>query len=237
MNPAELLAKLPSKPIPELLASLARGYDQSDDPARPRLPVVILHLRSGRDLSGRIVRLGQDPGRGQTLLLQAADSGGRAAETAALYVPLDSVEAVTVLEADQYADLLSDGALPAPPSNAPAPSRLDVLRAAEELNQAFVKQRGAAVKLDVDAAAGLPGEDLRSLSVLVKETFAALSEIASDPLGRESMAAVRTLKIADAAAAGARLSDGCLEISAALSRGRAGRLSKDELKSRIASLL
>jgi len=127
--------------------------------------------------------------------------------------------------------------MPAPPSNVPPPSRLEVVRVADELNQALGKQRGAALKLDVDASAGLPGEDLRSLSVLVKETFSALSEIAADALGKESLSAVHTLRIANAAAAGARLSDRCLEVSAVLSRGRAGRLSKAELKARISSLL
>jgi len=198
--------------------------------------LVILHLRSGRDLSGRIVRLGQDPGRGQTLLLQVSDAGGRSAEGGALYVPVDSVEAVTVLEAEQCVDLLSDGAMPAPPSSVPPPSRLELVRAAEESARDLAKQRGVELKLDVDAA-GLAGEDLRALSVLVKETFSALSDLSADALGKESLSGVQTVRIANGSAAGVRLNDRRLEVSAVLGRGRAGRLSKDELRARISSLL
>ena len=237
MNHAELLAQLPVKPVQELLAALARSYDQSDDPAHPRLPQVILHLRSGRDLSGRIVKLGQDSGRGQTLLVQVSGADGRNTEDGALYVPVDSVEAVTVPVVDQCADLLSDGALPAPPSTVPAPSRLDIVRIAEELVQALAKQHGVAIKADLEAAPGLPGEALRSLSVQVKEAFSVLSEIAGDALGKESLSSVQSLRIVNGAAAGVRLADHDLEISAVLAKGRAGRLSKTDLKSRVSSLL
>jgi len=238
MNPQELLAALPAKAVAYVLTLLSDSYAQSEDPQNPRLPLVILHLRSGRDLLGRVVKLGSDPVRGQTLLVQAVDSDPpRSPEVNALYVPLDSIEAVTIRNADNYPDLLSEGALPAPPSTLPLPSRLEILRTAEEQAQALAKLSAITLKPEVEAESGLQGESLRSLSVIVKETFSVLSEIAADPLGKESLAAVSGVRIANGAAAGVRLADRRLEITAVLSKGRAGRLSRNDLKARISALL
>jgi hypothetical protein len=234
MNPGELLAKLPARPVSELLAALAEGAERGDDPAAPRRPTVVLHLRGGRDVAGRIVRLGSDSGRGRTLLLQ---SGGRSGEAdGALYVPLDAVEAVTVQDPSSWADLLSGGALPAPVSSVPAPSRLEILRAAQSLAQTFAKESGAALNLEVAADPALPAESLRALSVLVPDVFAALVEMGSDALGKAALSRVKALRIADGAGPGVRFADGRLEIAAALAKGRDGRFSKAELKSRIAAL-
>jgi hypothetical protein len=235
MDPAEFLAKLPVKPVGELLAALADACERSDDPAAPRLPSVILHLRGGRDLSGRIVRLSQDAGRGRTLLVQCGGFSGM--PDGAAYVPADSVEAVTVLNPETCADLLSGGALPAPAPSNPAPTRLEILRAAKERGEALARERGAAPKLDVEAEPGLSDDGLRSLSFLVKDVFAALTETSADALGREALARVKSVRIANAPAADVRLSDGRLEILAALTRGRDGRPSKSDLKTRFAALL
>jgi hypothetical protein len=215
---------------------LARSFEQSEDPAQPRLPTVILHLRSGRDLSGRVVSLGQVRDRGQVLILQISGDGRFNNETGATYVPLDAVEAVTVLEADRFADLLSDGTLAAPPSNEPAPSRLDIVRAGEEAAAALAKERGVSLKLELEGAAGLDGEALRGLSIAVREAFSALSEIAGDELGKEALSGVQSLRLANGPAGDVQLAGRRLTVSAALSRGRSGRLSKADLKSRISAL-
>jgi len=237
MNPLELLGKLPAKSVPDLLALLARCYEQSDDPASPRLPLVTLHLRNGRDLSGRIVKLGTDSDRGRTLLLQSATLDGRAPEAAAMYVPLDSVEAVSVRDPEQVADLLSDGALSTPASSVPAPSRLDIVRAADELSKTLAKDHGVTLKVELDATPGMSGEALRSLSVLVRWAFTILTEIAGDALGKESLSAVANLRISNGETPSVQLKDRELKILAALAKGHKGRLSQTELKSRIQSVL
>lgn len=237
MTPEEMLARFPAKPVADLLELLAQSYANADDPENPGLPRVTLHLCSGRDLLGCVIKLGQDPARGQTLLVRVAGADLRSPEVHALYVPVSSIEAVTVNNADRVADLLSDGALPAPPSTLPAPSRLELARNAEELAQMLAKERGVTLKPNLGAEAGLEEAALRSLSVLVKDAFAALSNIAADPLGKTSLAGVKSLRIVNGTAPDVRLTDGSLEIMAALAKGRAGRLSRSELESRMASLL
>ena len=233
MGLAELMAQLPAKPVAEMLDLLARCYALSDDPANPRLPLVILHLRSGRDLSGRIIKLEEDPRRARTLLVQTSGLGR--AEDSALYVERDSIEAVTVVEADMYADLLSDGILPPPPSNVTPPSRLDVVRDANALAETLAGQRGLRLIPELEGG-GVSGEAALSLSIQVKEAFAVLSDLAGDAMGKEALSVVKTLKIVNSASADVRLADHCLEISAVLAKGRAGRLSKADLKTRIAAL-
>lgn len=221
-----LLRRLPARSVGTLLADLpARGDGGSGE-----APLVTLHLRSGRDLVGRVLRFEEErPGRGFCLLLQRHD-GSRGLGDDVAYIDAGSVEAVTVHGARRSAAALSAGAVEAP-TGEPPPTRLALKRRGAEVAGGLSEAVGAPVALEI-AWPTVPeaSEAMHGLGGLLEDVGAALGEVVREFGGEALRGKAGIVRIEGGAAPGVALRDAVLVITADLGRGRPGRLDREALR-------
>jgi hypothetical protein len=156
------------------------------------LPLVTLHLKSGRDLIGHLLaRSVAGAGAGGTWLMHvpgANGASGRFASDDAAYVPATAIEAVTVHGAGQLA--LAVAAL------APVPSRLELSRRVAELGRSLSERAHHGVAVEVDWERLPAGdESMKVLAQTVERTSQALAAVVSEMAGREALQPVTTVRL------------------------------------------
>jgi hypothetical protein len=132
----------------------------------PQEAGVTVHLGSGQRIRGMVLKLG-DAWQGQRmLLLQHAEARGDV-----LYVPLGSIEALTLHEASRFV----------PKSG--LPTRLDLKRSV-----AAIAQQLGAVAVDVGWPSDDDAEALASIASVVAALERVVPAIMADDLGRKAVA-------------------------------------------------
>jgi hypothetical protein len=138
-------------------------------------PLVTLHLRSGRDLTGAVLAVADERLRGAQVLLHVAGTS-RAAEEV-VFVAVAEVEALRLHDAR---------ALDAAPKAGDVPTPLEAKRRAAALGKSIGEIVGAAIEVELQGTADALLEPLGALLAQVDEVMRA---VAKDDMGRE---AVRT---------------------------------------------
>ncbi len=175
MSPEEqrLFELEPRSPV-RLLEELGHLSDRVAGGEPLRRPRVTLYLRSGRELSGLVLRVrhqGQLP-----VVLIHLPGGGRTPEFDVAHVPLDSVEAVVVH------DVVS---LDRPPDSAPSPpGKLELRRRLTAWETSFHTQLGTLIPIDLPE---LHDADVEPLDSLMKQAQQVFDAMAKESLGREAL--------------------------------------------------
>jgi hypothetical protein len=226
---------LPAQPLDDLLASCVAAQVRAARGEPVAVPRVTLHLSSGRDVVGEVINLHADR-RGPTALVMVVAIARGDASPAAAYVPLSTIEAVSVHEAARHAALLSWGQVSGPLEE--APTRLEARRRLEQHR----KEASAAAGLELTWVFNLDqvadGEPLRGVVDLSADAVATVKAVASDELGRRALAeGVTAVSLEDGPEASVALREKRLVFVAPWARGRPARLSLKELKVAVDALL
>ncbi|MEW6733981.1 MAG: hypothetical protein AB1489_21825 [Acidobacteriota bacterium] len=231
------LSILPAKTVSAILAELHSLRRRAN--AGENIPTVLitLHLRSGRDLRGWLIDLSEE--RGQlAALLQLPGNDLHNPQTDLLYLELSTIEAVTIHNAWEVANLISFGRIGAPPGVSP-PTRLEVKRSLVELSHSLAQTIDISLSYQVDwNKIPQSGEPLRALAETVREATEVLKGIGQDPLGKEALAKrVKQVEFENGSTPGVSLKGDLLTITIVLEQGRTGRLAHTELRDRIEAVL
>jgi hypothetical protein len=195
------LAVRPMEAVLEELAALKRRERNGE---RVRIPRITLHLKTGVDVKGFILQVGQNPpGSDKLVLAHSIGTDPRNPEYDATYLRLSSIEAVTVHDVPSLA--LEPEGLP------PPPTRLDITRSAANLQSMLNDRWGLMVETEVswDSVQDDP-ETLRALHELVTQTGEIFNALAGSDQGLASLKRISGLRFAFGPAASVALDDGRL---------------------------
>jgi hypothetical protein len=201
----ESLAGLEPLEVLERLAQLRQRAFQAEPVP---VPVITLHLRSGRDLTGRVLMLMPLKGGERTLLCEVLEGERPATAAAVVYVPVSAIEAIRVHEVGRVAQA-AGLARPAPPL-----TRIEVDRSASELARAVTRAVGKPVAFEVDWKS-LPdtSEARRTVLQAMQSTALALQTLAQEEVGKTALSArLRKVSFREARRAEAQLSGGSLTV-------------------------
>lgn len=141
-----------------------------------RLPWVTLHLRSGRDVEGFVREL-VETRQGHSVLIHAPGPDPRSPRADAVFVPMATVEALTLHEVSVL-DAVDD--------ESPAPSLLAVRRNLAAVGERLGAGLGAPLAVEAGAVTERP-EDARALAHLADRATEVLDALAADPAAREAL--------------------------------------------------
>jgi hypothetical protein len=234
----ESLYRIPAKQprfLLERLSSLARRREEGEEVP---LPLIVLHLPAGRDITGFVIRLAADDLKGDVLLFHVPGPDLGQPRFHLTYIDPRTVEGITVLDADTVAHWISFGAIPAPEPKTP-PSRFELNRQLGEAAKSLDSDSGWSFQADIDGE-GIPGSGAswQSMAELIHQGMAVLKELLTDPMAKDALKQnVRSVRFGNASQPGVTLTDGMLCIRADLSKGFEGRLRKDDLQAAIGKVL
>ncbi|MBO0869467.1 MAG: hypothetical protein J2P15_12960 [Micromonosporaceae bacterium] len=182
-----LVAKAAMLAPDEVLRALAAASDGIDPDQRPldQRPVVRLHLAAGHVAEGWLIGVGGTRS-GEVVVLACPDHSGQPPREL-VYLRIREVVSVGVREPERYRDVLSRGALPAPPPvDGPPITRL-------ALRREFAPTAELPLQLAWDE---LPGSEdaTANLATLLRSLRLAVSQTRRDELGQrawDGIAAVR----------------------------------------------
>ncbi|XXF76228.1 hypothetical protein P2318_24660 [Myxococcaceae bacterium GXIMD 01537] len=230
MEPLEKALKgVEARSLEELLLRLAELQPLRARGEPVRLPLVTLHLRSGRELKGFLLEVREAPRGGGSVVLHALSADGRRAEPDAAFVRPESIEAITVHELPGLAQPPRD--LP------PPPTKLELRRKLAQRREALATALGAPVELEVDWERLSPEpEALGALDALGSRAFGVLEELSREPLGLEALRTqVRQVRLSVGAAAQVLREQQSLLLVTTLSA--LGWMSKGDLRGAIEKVL
>jgi|GEM_PF-3201794 len=235
----ETLLQCSAQTVQPLLEKLAALTSRVKAGADETVPLVTLHVAGGHAISGWIMRLDNDPKYGEGLLVHA--SGGRPDQPGldAVYLSSQSVVAVYIHGANTIAHVLSNNAVPPPPSTQPVPSKLEIQRSADASSKELSTAIGSTLAWEIqwDGLADAP-ESMRALQHLLTDGFASLRALSQDAMGKEALQqSVQRVRFQNGEGQSVVLNAGTLVISASLKEGFRGRWQVPALRSAIAARL
>lgn len=193
-----------------------------------RVPLVTLHLRNGRDVSGWVIAK-TERSSNATVLLHASGPDPRQVPYDALYVPIASIEAVTVHDA---------GTLGTEPARKdPPPGRLQLRRMGADLATALKERtrQEVAVDLSFDGAPEA-GDALHAYGDVIEWTRAILLEVGVDDMGIEALKKIRKIWFGVGSHPSVGLVDGALIVTTSLA-GPERRMARPQLREAILKAL
>ena len=164
------------------------------EPQRASISVT-LHLRSGLDLRGSILRIVRDDSGAMSLLVQPSGDGPERLDELT-YLPLGAIEAVTVHAASEWLDIVSFGEFDRLPAE--VPSLLAIQRRAKQIQEHLAALTSTALQIEVAfETAGEDETERYALCQSLEETASALEAIVE----RHGVAALaRAVSVVDLAA-------------------------------------
>jgi len=171
------LATLRSRNVPELLEELLWIWKRVEKGERLVVPLVTLHLRSGRDVAGFIREIKRD-NRGNWVVLHMPGFE-RAVREDVMFLGLESVEALTIHDLP---------ALDRAPRDVPEPpGKLEVKRRIGDLKAKVSGLVGYDVACDALWDHFEDGEPLRGLDDAITQVGRIIEDIANEQLGLEAL--------------------------------------------------
>ncbi|HYI01973.1 hypothetical protein [Hyalangium sp.] len=201
----ESLAALDPLEVLERLAQLRQRAFQAEPVP---IPVITLHLRSGRDLTGRVLSLAAPKGGERALLCEVTEGDRPSTTVAAVYVPVSAIEAVRVHEVNRVAQAAGLARPSAPVT------RIEVERSASELARAVSSAAGKPVAFEVDWKS-LPDtpEARRTVLQAMHSAALALRTLAQEEVGKTALSArLRKVSFTQARRAETQLSGSTLTV-------------------------
>ncbi len=206
-----VLWKFPARSPRDILRRLADHAEAARTDTKKPSPVVSVFSTDGRAFTGTV--LGLDGGRDESVLLHAPDAHD-AGQGHVVYLSMAHVVSVRIHDAEQYAPLLSEGAV-ARVEGEEAPTRLQLKRDLQSLSQRLP------VAIDADWEA-LPRTDPAHLNLrdLGSELETAVGVVTHDDLARAAWKKLRGISIRheQGAQIGAKRHDTSITLTLDLSR-------------------
>lgn len=200
----QALEGLRARGLDEVLDEL-HGLKQRQREGLPvRIPTVTLHLRTGRDVVGHVLDVGDGP-RGRMVLLHVPGPELRNPQMDAMSLAAASIEAITVHDVERQGT-------PAETPPAPAPSALQLRRRLAELQRTLGERLGRELHVELSGEPDMDG--LRALSALADRLGEVLQKLARDAMGQEVLREqVRRVVLAVSEGPSASLHEGVLTLT------------------------
>ncbi len=217
----QALGRLEARRLDDILdelGDLARRH-RAGEPVR--VPLVTLYLNSGAIFTGFILDIEPEPRGGKWLLLHTPGEGSRQPAPDVVYLHGEHLVALTVHDVAEMGK---------PPADSPVPTRLELRRKMEQVQNELGSLIGAEIKLEVDwDKVPEDGDALWALDYLLRTAGTVLKEIAADEMGRQALAAkLRMVHLGVGEKAEALLDGGTLSLTSGVAV--ASRLSAGELR-------
>lgn len=227
----EALLQLSAKSVASVLQDLVDLRRRARKGEKVTVPLVTLHLKSGRDLTGWIVDAGEDSRHGENLVFHIPGRDFRNPDDDACYLPPATIEAITVHGAGGHALALEQGR--------PAPSQIELNRRAEEMGRLVSTACGTDVHFAVDwDATPDHGEPLKAMEDIMRMVAGVLTDICAEPLGRQAvLSKVRAVRLGQGPTARVALDGETLAIVVPVGTTGEGRLSALDLRRAVESVL
>ena len=232
------LFKLKPKSPSKILEKLSKSRRNSPEGGTGGAPLTTIHLRSGRDISGWVLKLEEELGHaGATLLFQALGQSQNTSDDI-VYLDVANIEAVTIHRTTDFLHVISPGKFD-PPTSGSEPTRLGLKREVPKITKSFTDAVGGGVQVEVDWDS-VPQEDeaVNSLNNLIHESIGAITETLPDDFSKgEFTKKVRSVKFQNGLEPVVTLTGDVLVITADLGKGKPGRLDDNTLKTKLNELL
>ncbi len=225
----EALLALPPRSVDEVIDEHVALRKRSKTEQHVRVPLVTFHLRNGRDANGWVIAK-SDRSNNSTVLLHASGPDPRQVPFDALYVPIASIEAVTVHDAGALVGVEA-------PRTTPPPGRLQLKRMGADLAVALKERTGQEIAVDLSFD-GAPesGDALHGFGDLIEWTRAILLEIGVDDMGIGALKKIKKVWFGVGSHPSVGLVEGALILTTSLA-GAERRKSKIELRDAILKAL
>lgn len=226
----ELLARLEARDPWTMIQELSETRTRRKRGEPVDVPLATFHMRTGRDIAGYVWDLREGDG-GWSLLVQTS-GGGQTLDVT--YLDPRNVEAVTVRDAPRCIEVLSFGAVEHADD---VPTAIAIKRHLEELGRQLSNVVGEPVTIEIDWDA-IPSDDAALLSAAraIDAIEGAIRNIANASDLADLVGHFARIRL-EHAEPGVRATDTSLIISAALDRGRPGRLDRAELERAIEAVI
>jgi hypothetical protein len=185
-----------------------------------RVPLVTLYVDSGAVFTGFILDLEPEPRGGKWLLVHIPGEGSRQPAPDVVYLHGDHIVALIVHNVVEMGK---------PPADAPSPTRLELRREMEQVNNEINSLLETEVCFQIEWEE-LPdeGDPLWALDYLLRTAGTVIKDVAADDLGRQALAGkLQVIRLAVGEKAEALLVDGTLHLTSGAAV--ASRLSAAEL--------
>jgi hypothetical protein len=221
------IADLPAQSVGRTLDWLVQLKARELGGEKLRVPFVTLHLRSGRDIFGQILKLSTGPGVDIHALLHSQGTDPRNPVHDAVFVLTSLIEAVTVHDVPSLAL--------APPGAAPIPTKVALRRKAEAAAAEIGNLLGIAITFTL-VIDGVEGEPLRGVDEAIDAATDALRALASSGLKPEAMQkGVSAVEFGSGPSGGIQRLGQTLRVTAGTTP--ASRLSKEQVRKALEGLL
>jgi hypothetical protein len=242
------VSSLPPRSVRAILEELVKTRRDSEilpagwEANAPQLPLVTLHLKSGKEFRGWVIGLGEGETK-DAVLLHRHDYGARSVGTDVLYLDLNNVEAVTLHEAVRPEQRRPDEVRTNSTASVSSPTvskqtREETQRKVEELARFVSSSSGLNLTYEANWDE-LPKEEaaFNALSEAALEVTGVLSVVLSQARG---VAAVRdnlkTVKFINAAEPAVTRDGSALTIASNLKAGKQGLYPRAQLRETIEKL-
>lgn len=131
ISPENALRQIPARSVDTILGVLKTLRKRANAGEAIAIPCLHLRLRSGHQITGRLLDVTENKGE-MVVLLHESDCNDRSPATHAAYFSAHDIEVLTILDAGSLAHLISFGAVVFPPGTQ-APTMLALRRRAEEI--------------------------------------------------------------------------------------------------------
>lgn len=198
-------------------------------------PVVTLHMRTGKAFQGVILDSGINK-TSRLLLIQLTDGFKKTDNVT--YLSVDQIDCVTVHNAKSALDVLSQGELQSAPSG-PAPTKLGLSRRVNELSSGLSNELGSEISIEINWNT-IPGSEqaMINLSSMVEDTCSTLKKLIMDYGASEiQKSGISRFRLSQSELPDAVKQDQVISITGRFDKGPAGRLTPDNLKKKLESLL
>jgi hypothetical protein len=232
------LYSLPPRNVKALVDELALLSVRSSQGEKIELPLITLHLKSGRDFAGWLLaRGGEKREELGAVLLRLFQPGTSPAVPDLLYVDLTNIEAVTVQNPISKLPRLSEKWIEPPPNFKPV-SRHAIKQDLNTLAQSIEQKFGMYLILEVSWETMPDTAEARFwLQEAVYEVGTTLSAIMADELARQSIVPVlQIVKFRSGEPPSLQLQEKTLLVTIDFALGKNGCLKGDELRRAIEDL-
>jgi len=178
ISPEDALRQIPARSVGTILGVLNTLRKRANAGEAITIPCLHLRLRSGHQITGRLLDVTENKGE-MVVLLHESECNDRSPATHAAYFSAHNIEALTILDAGSLAHLISFGAVVFPPGTQ-APTILALRRRAGEI----------ATEMDTTLTVDLTPEDDTQrfrLSEYLEALGAVLRGFTADDIGRQAV--------------------------------------------------
>lgn len=176
------LYKLPAKRLFTVLEELKALRSRQDKGEEVVVPVITLHLKSGRDMTGVLIGMEEDRHE-QCILFHLYDSMRMSPTYSVVYLNPGSIEALTLNNIADIAHQFSFGKI-----SRPAPTKLEMKRKLKGISDKFAEKCGKRIDFVIDWMT-IPKnyESMSELDELVNDFFCVISDLTEDAIAMETI--------------------------------------------------